>query len=212
MRIHTQVALIISSITLLLIGMFQLRVRMIFAEAGWVAESLASLQSTAVVLAHATSPIMLICVALFGTFLAVETHHTYAWLQLATALVATLAICWLIKETTQIGRPEDAQLVATGLSEYAFPSTHAATAGTLAVLTAFHLKRLTNFPNPFIYSLVGTAAILVGVSRIAVKAHTTIDVTAGLVLGLGLGFVAALSWPYWYQLLNRLATHQQPTA
>lgn len=208
MRIYTQAVLIISSITLLLVGVYQLRTRRIVVETGWVADSLSSLQSTAVVIAHATSPIVLICVALLGTFLAVETHHTYAWLQMAAALVITLAICGLIKEATQVARPQGAQLVATGLSEYAFPSTHAATAGTLAVLTAFHARRLTNVSNLYTHSLMGVVAILIGISRIAVKAHTTVDVAAGLILGLGLGLLAVLIWPYWYRFLNRLTAHQ----
>ncbi len=209
MQKHAQAVTVTSSAAVLLAGLWLLRTQLAFSDAIETIGSAAGIKSVSVVVAQITSPVALVCVALFAAFLAVETHHVYAWLQIATALIITMAICWLLKEIIQLPRPANAQLITTGFSEYAFPSTHAASAGTVAVLAGFHARRLTTLANTTIYLPLSVGVIAVGISRVALRAHTISDVLAGLVLGISLGLLAAMMWSRWYQLLRQLNEHQQ---
>lgn len=161
----------------------------------------------AVVIGQVTSPAALICFALLATLLAIETHHMQAWLHTATTLTVVVGCCWLLKEITQIPRPEEQNLVASGLSTFSFPSTHASTIGTLAVLATFHTRRLTKFP-PVAAAAVSVLAVIVVVwSRVALHVHTISDVAAGVILGVSLGIIAKRLWPRWESWSNQLLAH-----
>lgn len=198
-----------SSAVVLLVGLWLLRTQALFGDSMTIFRGVTEIKSLSVVIAHTTSPLALICISLFATFLAVETHHIYTWLQIAATLLVTVGFCWLIKEVTQLPRPANAQLVATGFSQYAFPSTHTASAGAVAVLAGFHIQRLTQLANRAVYPLLVVGVFVVGVSRVALDAHTISDVLAGLVIGISLGLLAAMMWPRWYQLLNQVSGHRQ---
>lgn len=210
MKKQTQAVAVTSFAVVLLVMFWLLRTRSVLLDeiTAKIASSSAWVESSAMVVAHATSPVVLICVALFAAFLAIETHHMYAWLHIAAALVITFGISWLLKEITQLPRPANAQLVAPGLSEYAFPSTHAASASTLAVLAGFHVRRLTKLDSTTIYLPISISVVAIGVSRIVLRAHTVSDVLAGLVLGVSLGLLAAMMWSRWSKFLHRQNEHR----
>lgn len=209
MQKHVQVISIAGSTAALLVGFWLLRTQLVLSDALPTITVATEITSGAVAIAHITSPIALICVALFAAFLAVETHHIHAWLQIVISLLITVGVCWLMKEATQLHRPANAQLITTGLSEYAFPSTHAASAGTVAVLVGFHARRLTGLARTAIYTPLSLGVFVVGASRLVLGAHTISDVLAGLVLGTSLGLLAVMTWPRLHQFLCQLHERQR---
>lgn len=211
MKKSTQAVSVIGITAFLVATLWLLRIHTALPDITTILHWPSWLESAAVITAHITSPAALVCVALVGTFLAVETHHVYAWLQTATTLLVTMAICWLLKEITQLPRPTESGLVASSLSAYAFPSTHAASAAVLAVLGTYHARRLTKISNTLIYTLAGLSVFVIGFSRIILAVHTLEDVLAGIALGIGIGLLAVTLWFRWHQLLSHLSEYQQRT-
>jgi len=201
----------VAASTAALMGIFWLmRVQGSFLETPDILAPLTRFEAIGYSIAYITSPAALLCIALLATFLAIESHHIHAWLQVVAGLIAVVSISWLIKELTQLPRPPG-DLITAGFSQYSFPSTHAASAAFAGSLVAYHTQRLTRIPKHIIYALAGFCVLLVGHSRIILEVHTINDVLAGITLGLGVSLTAIILWPNWHQLLTELNEDQQLT-
>jgi membrane-associated phospholipid phosphatase len=200
-----QIAAIVGAVAALITGFYLLRV---YANLPQITEitAITDLKAFSYLVAYATSPLALVCIALAGTFLAIEEHHVYAWMQLVASLIVVVSISWVLKEVTQIPRPPGT-LFAEGFSQYSFPSTHTASAATAGMLIAYHTQRLTQIPRFVVYASVGASVFVVGLSRLVLAVHTISDVLAGIILGTGVGLIAIIAWSRWYQFLDQLNEH-----
>lgn len=98
----------------------------------------------------------------------------------------------LVKTHPAEFREIDQDVTAHWIEEagYSFPSGHTFNAFLFAMILAYAIFYNRRWPKgrklfviPFIW------ALLVGLSRVALGAHTAFDVTAGAVLGIALGFL-----------------------
>jgi phosphatidylglycerophosphatase B len=88
---------------------------------------------------------------------------------------------------------------------YSFPSGHTFNAFLLATILAFGLYNATKkHLHPYVY-VPFTWAIAVAVSRVAIGAHTALDVTAGA----GMGLFFALLFLY-FDTTRKLIIHRKP--
>lgn len=118
--------------------------------------------------------------------LALAATRRWTWVvPLALALLATDAAVWALKEAVMRPRPEGALFAG---SDFAFPSGHAGRGGAGAGL-AWALGA----PRAWRWAALAFAG-LVGLSRLAARAHWLTDVLAGLALGAALGIAAAEAW------------------
>ncbi len=132
-----------------------------------------------------------------GTFWVIPVVAMVAWLvwnRPAPALTAALAglAAWaaakLGKVVVDRGRPSafvDATVREAGLSDFGFPSGHAAVAFALATALAPWLGPRWRYVG---YAL----ASVVAVARLVVGAHLPLDVVAGAAIGVGVGLAARL--------------------
>jgi undecaprenyl-diphosphatase len=108
-------------------------------------------------------------------------------LELLIVIIIIDLVVLLVKLLVARERPTDVRLVAPlaldfSMSEYSFPSGHAARAfGAFLVLSLSFRKKLLIAPL-FVY------AFLIALSRIYLGAHYPSDVLAGAFLGLGLAY------------------------
>uniref|UniRef100_A0A7C4ETF7 Phosphatase PAP2 family protein n=1 Tax=Desulfomonile tiedjei TaxID=2358 RepID=A0A7C4ETF7_9BACT len=128
---------------------------------------------------------------LLGCFIAY--HPRIAALGLATLLLSAVLV-QVLKALFPVARPvevlQTVHVVGPVLRFGSFPSGHAA-AGMSAGLTlySFAAARITKY-------IVGTAAILIGLSRVFVGAHFPVDVAVGMLVAvLSFVFCAAFVWP-----------------
>jgi len=105
-------------------------------------------------------------------------------LALALVMGAGQTLIWGLKLVFARPRPEDSLVEAVGA---AFPSGHAFTASALYPFLIYLVWGWTeSTPWRVITSaLLGTLALLIGVSRIVLQVHWFSDVLGGFVLGLG---------------------------
>lgn len=206
---HRQIITIVLIATVALVGFWLVRINFPGADIT-LTELLPWTDSAAVFVAYLTSPLTVILFAGLATLLAIELHHTQAWLHMVISLTTTVLICWLVKEITQLPRPAESALIASGLSDFAFPSTHAGTAGTLATVAFFHADRLTKLPSWLLSAVSVAGVFIVGWSRLILHAHTVIDITAGVMLGFSIGVIAIIIWPHCQTVFTWLLGYQQP--
>lgn len=106
------------------------------------------------------------------------------YIQLIITLILTFLISYfltsLLKNITKVPRP------CIGLpncpKSYSFPSTHALVA--FALTTAFMLET----KNKVLSSLFAFISIAISAERVITVMHTPIDIIAGALLGIGVGF------------------------
>jgi membrane protein DedA with SNARE-associated domain/membrane-associated phospholipid phosphatase len=102
---------------------------------------------------------------------------------LAFCLVGALGLSPLIKLIVQRPRPELSPVIDVG--GYAFPSGHATTSMIVFGSIAFvFTRRLSWRTDVWIWTAAGTAAFLIGFSRVYLGVHWFTDVVGGWVLGL----------------------------
>ena len=96
----------------------------------------------------------------------------------------------------------DARVLAHWLEEagYSFPSGHSFNAFLLAGLLAFCIYYLANKKVRWLYVVPFAWAVMVAVSRVAIGAHTALDVSIGSAIGLSIS-QALLSIPVIRRLL-----------
>lgn len=145
-------------------------------------------------LSQLTSPTALIIVSLISAFLAVESHHVYAWLHISAGLAAAVLSSFLLKDLFAISRPTDARMVLQAFSTYGFPSTHATAAVTLLSLGCFHLHRLETLYRGWITSAGVITVFGVLGSRLILGVHSISDVIAGAALGAIVAAGSVLVW------------------
>lgn len=105
--------------------------------------------------------------------------------QMLIGLVLCAAVVFALKRLFNRNRPywilENLNTYGIDLKDYSFPSGHATAAFTTA--TIFSL----NFPKLSIIFII--MAFLVAISRIYLAVHYPTDVLAGILLGIGTGFL-----------------------
>ncbi|HHJ80225.1 MAG TPA: phosphatase PAP2 family protein [Candidatus Tenderia electrophaga] len=114
-------------------------------------------------------------------WLVAKRHYLAAGHWLAAALFAML-MSWLLKQATQLPRPNE---MFDGAMAFSFPSAHVVYAscsfGFLAVLIARELKPQHRWPC---YASAMLIILSIAFSRLYLGAHWFSDVAAGLMLGL----------------------------
>ena len=120
--------------------------------------------------------------ALIALFLVLRGRLYDAALFLIALVIAIVSLA-VLKETFQIARPDDPLLLAEGWS---FPSGHAtvATAFFFLLVHAFYGRMKTIKQKTFLVLGSFIAALLIWFSRLYLGAHWTLDVLAGIALGL----------------------------
>ncbi|HVZ13548.1 MAG TPA: phosphatase PAP2 family protein [Bauldia sp.] len=129
-----------------------------------------------------------------GDWRAVSRTSAAAWREIGTfafvfflTIAATGIVADIIKPIVGRFRPDFvdgrvfAPLAFGGYGNYSFPSGHATTMATVAIIAAFVPGRWT---PPIL-----VAAALVAISRIVIAAHFPSDVVAGTLLGLSVGWL-----------------------
>jgi phosphatidylglycerophosphatase B len=95
-----------------------------------------------------------------------------------------------IKEQPLLFKQIDPQVLSHWIVEggYSFPSGHTFNAFLLAMIFSFGIRHNSHSKNlQGLYFLPFVWAIAIGISRVALGAHTWIDVLAGAALGIGIG-------------------------
>lgn len=129
------------------------------------------------------SPFVLTVLAVFIAVLLLLNRDTYDALLYLVALIISITAFIIFKNYFQIARPEHGLVV---LTSWGFPSGHATVATAFFFATAYtyfdHVKMII----PKILLILGcvSGAALVSLSRIYLGAHFTLDVLAGMALGL----------------------------
>lgn len=92
----------------------------------------------------------------------------------------------LIDGDTVSYRNSDARILNHWIEEagYSFPSGHSFNAFLLAALLAFCIYHLANKKVRWLYVIPFAWAVMVAVSRVAIGAHTALDVSIGSAIGL----------------------------
>lgn len=106
--------------------------------------------------------------------IAVKKDFTGAW-QAALAAGSTYAVTQVVKELTQVPRPD-------GSDNLSFPSGH--TSMSFAMASFLHCRYGYKFGIPAF-----GVATTVGVCRVLAKRHSVADVAAGAALGLAAGYI-----------------------
>ena len=121
-----------------------------------------------------------------------ETERTVAYWGGSIALTAVLVL--LLKRLIARARPEgEWGMIYRKGDPYSFPSGHAVRAGLILVL-AIH-----TFDNPWLILLFALWAVLMVIARVMTGVHYLLDVTAGFLLGLLIGWVFVLIQPFVYR-------------
>lgn len=141
------------------------------------------LTSLLVTLTQIGNPFVLACVALFLSVLLITKGHVYDAMLFLVALIVTVVSLTILKNVFQISRPASGLLQVDGWS---FPSGHAtvATAFFFLLSHAFwgRVKSTAGKSALILGSVLGTLVICF--SRLYLGAHWTLDILAGVALGL----------------------------
>ena len=116
----------------------------------------------------------------------------------ACAILAMAGVVFLIKMLFRRPRPEGEWGKIYRIADpHSFPSGHAARAMMLAVLS-------TQTSSSWVIAIFILWAVLVGLSRIALKLHYLLDVIAGWLLGAAGGLLALQLYPWFTQIIKAL--------
>ena len=110
-------------------------------------------------------------------------RKTYEGVIFIIGLIATSGLVFILKQSFAIPRPNNALVEFNG---FAFPSSHAAMAVFLAINLIWILSRhrmLSQDARQMIILALLTLALIVGLSRIVIHAHTTFQVLVGFIIG-----------------------------
>ncbi len=120
-----------------------------------------------------------VCIALTLIFL----RQWRAAFTFMVAFFGTTGIVWILKRVFVVPRPSDAVVV---LTDYAFPSSHAALSMFLAVTLGWLLRRYSPLAKCYVTAiqvLLFFLAMIVGLSRLTLRVHTPVQVIVGFLLG-----------------------------
>jgi len=128
-------------------------------------------------------PITLLVVSVFLAAALIFRGETYDVLLFMVSMLVSMAALIILKETFQLARP-DAALI--GISGWSFPSGHATASTAFFFTTAYAFfdwpkSSLGRFMLVF-FCVFG--ATLISFSRIYLGAHWSLDILAGIALGL----------------------------
>jgi len=116
----------------------------------------------------------------------------------ACAILAMAGVVFLIKMLFRRPRPEGEWGKIYRIADpHSFPSGHAARAMMLAVLSI-------QTSSSWVIAIFILWAVLVGLSRIALKLHYLLDVIAGWLLGVTGGLLALQLYPWFTQIIKAL--------
>ena len=116
----------------------------------------------------------------------------------ACAILGMAGVVFLIKALFHRPRPEGEWGKIYRIADpHSFPSGHAARAMMLAVLS-------TQSGSGWVIAGFILWALLVGLSRIALKLHYLLDVVAGWLLGIAGGLLALQLYPWFTQIIKAL--------
>jgi phosphatidylglycerophosphatase B len=112
----------------------------------------------------------------------------------------------LIDADTISFRDTDARVLGHWVEEagYSFPSGHSFNAFLLASILAFSIYYMANRSVRWLYILPMIWAVLVAVSRVAIGAHSALDVSIGGALGILVSHTLL-----YFSVTQALLTHQQ---
>ena len=116
----------------------------------------------------------------------------------ACAILGMAGVVFLIKALFHRPRPEGEWGKIYRIADpHSFPSGHAARAMMLAVLSM-------QTGSGWVIACFILWAVLVGLSRIALKLHYLLDVVAGWILGIAGGLIALQLYPWFTQIIKAL--------
>lgn len=109
---------------------------------------------------------------------------TYEATVFSAGFIMTAGSVFVLKHTFAVPRPPEALLQ---LSDYAFPSSHAALSMFLATALTWVLMRHTRPARNIkllLITILFSLALLIGLSRLVIHVHTPLQVLAGFSLGI----------------------------
>lgn len=143
----------------------------------------------------------LILLPLMGLIFLFRPEQRRLGLAILLAFLAALLFSELFKLLAARPRPQPVRLVIPLPGSYAYPSSHAAIAFSVALVLALIMRR----PIWWMIALLGAG--LVGLSRIYLGVHYPSDVWAGTILGSATGascYGLIITWQPLYQRLSWL--------
>ena len=102
----------------------------------------------------------------------------------SVAFIATVLIVTILKYTFAVQRPEAALIT---LTDYAFPSSHAAFSAFLATMLGWldvHTRQYSRIHAYFFFGFFYVLALMVALSRLVIGVHTPFQITVGFLLGV----------------------------
>ncbi len=133
--------------------------------------------------------------ALFLVWLLVKGEWHYKAAFLAIGIVVQIVVIFAIKFTVRRSRPEgEWGAFYRNTDPHSFPSGHAARAGLLAAMA------LGLGPAWFALVLVIWAPVM-SLARVVMGVHYLVDIVAGLLIGLLIGWLVILLEPFWLLLV-----------
>jgi undecaprenyl-diphosphatase len=132
----------------------------------------------------ATPPLFFVVLCALVVVALVYTKRTYEATLFTIAFLCTTVTILLLKHLFAVARPADALVV---LTDYAFPSSHAAFSAFLATMIPWLFLRSASYTRVKLYVLsvsVFTLAGIITVSRLIIGVHTPFQVAVGFLLGV----------------------------
>lgn len=131
-------------------------------------------------------------------FYLVRRRRSFEAIELISGIALTASLGLLLKSIIKIPRPESALIDIGG---YGFPSIHSAIGITLASLIyVIFVRHLCTKDNRVLYDiLLFIFAFGLGVTRLILGVHSTLDVLGGYVLGI---IVSSLVIYFFYRIMK----------
>lgn len=146
----------------------------------------------------------MLCATLYAGFLyALELEHPA--LAFFFTMVLVLGVVAVIKLATKVRRPDDC-LVELEHNDRAFPSGHVASAAFVATMVTHTFPHLSTVEQYLLGALLFVLAVVVALSRLALRAHTVTQVFVGFLIGIliPLTVITVVDPPITQQILNML--------
>jgi len=139
---------------------------------------------------HLTSPLFFIAYSVIVCATLLFFRYRHEAVLFGVTFIVTTALVVALKHIFAIPRPESALVQ---LTDYAFPSNHAALSAVFAVVLGWFFKYRAHCARWVSFLAVAAfvvLAVLVDISRLVLEVHTLVQVVAGTLIGSTISVIA----------------------